>query len=138
MIRKHSIDPDVAAAASEALTIIDSKLNDLPPASSFDYGGHIIQIGDYNVCEACTRPIAEAQQAHTAITKHAESVDDPAIKEHLDVAASLLKAEADAATIRAQLHNGLGSEKIVNRLNGFKYDRGIGDDYSHSHHRGAE
>lgn len=138
MIRKHSIDPDVAAAASEALTIIDSKLNNLPPATSFDYGGHVMQIGDYDVCEACTRPIAEAQQAHAAITEHAESVNDPAIKEHLDVAASLLKAEADAATIRAQLHNGLGSEKIVNRLNGFKHDRGIGDDYSHSHHQGAE
>ena len=136
MIQSQSIDPDVAAAAGQALEIIDSELGKLPVAQSFDYGGHILNIGDYDVCEVCTRPIAEAQQAHDVLAKRAEETDDPAIREHIAIAANLLKAEADAATIRAQLHNGLGSEKIIDRLNGFKHDRGIYDDFSHTHHGG--
>jgi hypothetical protein len=132
-IQKQSIDPDVALAASQALEIIDDVLNKLPPADTFDYGGHMMKIGDYNVCEVCTRPIAEAQQAHFALMHRIEKMDDPEIREHIELAAQLLKHEADAAIIRAELHNGLGSEKIVDRLNGFKYDRHIQDNYEHSH-----
>lgn len=138
MIQNSSQDPDVALAAKKALEIIDSELGKLPVAESFDYGGHMLKIGEYGVCAACTQPIAEAQQAQTALSKRAEKLDDPEIREHIDLAAELFKTEAQAAIIRAELHNGIGSEKIINRLNGFKHDRGIKDDYGHSHHRGNE
>ncbi len=51
-------------------------------------------------------------------------------KEHAD------KLEAEAAKIRAELHNGQGSERIINRILGFLHDRDIHDSYSHSHHGG--
>ncbi len=134
MIQNQSIDPDVALAAKQALEIIDDVLGNLTPADTFDYGGHMMKVGAYDVCDTCTRPIAEAQQAHFALIHRAEKIDDPEIREHVDLAAQLLKLEADTAIVRAQLHNGIGSEKIVNRLNGFKHDRNIQDDYTHSHH----
>jgi hypothetical protein len=133
VINKQSNDPDVALAAKQALEIINSELDKLPVAESFDYGGHMLKIGEYGVCEVCTRPIAEAQQAHDALMKSVEKLDDPEIREHIELAAELFKLESDAAVIRAELHNGLGSEKIIDRLNGFKHDRKISDDYNHSH-----
>ena len=138
MINNRSIDPDVALAASQALEIINEELGKLPAAESFDYGGHLLKVGEYDVCQICTRPIAEAQQAHDVLEKRAEKTDDPSIREHLDLAAELFRVEAEAAVIRAELHNGLGSEKIIDRLNGFKHERKILDDYSHSHHQGAD
>ena len=136
-IKKQSTDPDVALAAQQALEIIDTELGKLPVAELFDYGGHMLKIGEYGVCEVCTRPIAEAQQAHDALVKRTEVLDDPEIREHIELVAELLKTEANAAIIRAELHNGLGSERIINRINGFLHDRSIHDDYSHSHHQGA-
>jgi len=138
MIQKQSQDPDVAVAAKQALEIIDRELSKLPAAASFDYGGHILKIGEYGVCDICTKPIAEAQQAQNALVQAAEKLDDTEVREHIELAAELFKTEAHAAIIRAELHNGLGSEKIINRLNGFKHDRNINDDYSHSHHRGND
>lgn len=135
-IQQNSIDPDVALAAEEALGVINEVLDKLPPAETFDYGGHMMKVGDYDVCEICTRPIAEAQQAQFALTHRAEKIDDPEIKAHLEVAIELFKHEAGAAIIRAELHNGLGSEKIVDRLNGFIHDRDIKDNYEHSHNKG--
>ena len=137
-ITPSSVDPDVAVAADQALAIIDEVLGKLKPAETFDYGGHMMRIGDYGVCEVCTRPIAEAQQAHFALMHRAEKNDDPAVREHIEVAANLLKHEAEAAIIRAQLHNGVGSEKIVNKLLGFIHDRNVHDTYDHSHHQGQE
>lgn len=135
-IKKQSIDSDVAQAAAQALKIIDEVLSKLSPARTFDYGGHMVRVGEYGVCEECTRPIAEAQQAHFALMHRAEKIDDPEVREHVDIAAELMKHEAAAAVVRAELHNGIGSEKIIDRLNGFKYDRKIQDDYAHSHHGG--
>jgi hypothetical protein len=120
------MDPDVALAAHQALDIINETLDKLSPAETFDYGGHLMHLGEYDVCEICTRPIAEAQQAQFALQHRAEKLDDPEIREHVEL----------AADIRAELHNGLGSEAIVDRLNGFRHDRGIRDDYGHSHHGG--
>jgi hypothetical protein len=131
------MDPDVALAAHQALDIINETLDKLSPAETFDYGGHLMHLGEYDVCEICTRPIAEAQQAQFALQHRAEKLDDPEIREHVELAAELFKKEAEAAVIRAELHNGLGSEAIVDRLNGFRHDRGIRDDYGHSHHGGA-
>jgi hypothetical protein len=136
MIKKHSDDPNVEAAAADALQIINEALAKLPKATTFDYGGHDLSIGEYEVCETCTIPIAEAQQAQHALTEAAENSEDPVIKEHLVLAAQLFKLEADAAVVRAELHNGMGTEKILNALLGYQYDRGIHDDYKHSHHQG--
>jgi hypothetical protein len=48
----------------------------------------------------------------------------------------LFLLEAQAAVIRAELHNGHGTEKILNNLLAFQYERHIGDAYQHSHHGG--
>jgi hypothetical protein len=135
-IQKQSVDPDVEAAATTALDVIDEVLTGLKQAETFDYGGHMMRIGEYGVCPQCTSPIAEAQQAQFALQHRAEKIDDPAVREHVDLASELMKREAEAAIIRAELHNGLGSEKIIDHLNKFKHDRHIHDEYSHSHHGG--
>lgn len=136
MIRSNSDDPDVEYAAAKAADIINDTLAELPRADTFDYGGHFISIGEYGVCEQCTRPIAEAQAAHEALEMRSAHSDDSEIREHLETAAQLFKLEADAAIIRAELHNGLGSEKIINQINGFLHERNVGDSYEHSHHGG--
>jgi hypothetical protein len=136
MIQKHSDDPDVVQAAAQALTIINDTLSQLPKAETFDYGGHNLKLGEYGVCDHCTMPIAEAQAAEKALRDKAKTLDDETIKEHLALAADLLKTEAGAATIRAEFHNGHGTEAILNRLLGYQYERHIGDDYQHSHHGG--
>lgn len=137
MIKTHSDDPDVAHAADLARGIIEEVLTSLPKASSFDYGGHILNIGDYDVCTRCTTPIAEAQAAEAALRAKAAEIEDETIQEHLILAAELFRLEAEAAIVRAEFHNGHGTEQILNRLLGFQYDRHIGDDYQHSHHQGA-
>lgn len=137
MIKTHSDDPDVAHAANVAAGIINDVLAALPKAETFDYGGHILKIGDYNVCEQCTIPIAEAQATEQALRKKADELNDETVKEHLNLAADLFQKEAEAAVIRAEFHNGQGTEQILNRLLGFQYDRHIGDDYQHSHHQGV-
>jgi hypothetical protein len=133
MIKQHSDDPDVYAAAEHAARIVREVLGSLPKATAFDYGGHQLKIGDYDVCHQCTEPIAEAQQACLALVRKADETTDPTVKEHLQLAAQLLKAEAQAAEIRAEFHNGHGSEAIVNELLGFIHDRAIFDTYDHHH-----
>jgi hypothetical protein len=135
MIQKHSDDPDVAAAAAQAAEIVRQVIDRLPKAEVFDYGGHELHIGEYGVCDRCTGPIAEAQQASDALLKRAEQADDT-VKEHIELAAALLHTEAAAAAMRAELHNGHGSEQILNELLGFIYRRNIHDSYDHSHNRG--
>lgn len=132
-IQESSFDPDVEAAAGQALEIIDEVLGGLKQAETFDYGGHMLRIGEYGVCPQCTMPIAEAQQAQFALLHRAEKIDDSAVREHVDLASELMKKEAEAAVIRAELHNGQGSEKIIDNLNKFKHERHIHDEYSHSH-----
>ncbi|HYH75032.1 MAG TPA: hypothetical protein VD735_03645 [Candidatus Saccharimonadales bacterium] len=138
MIQTHSHDPDVAAAAEQAAGVVRDVLASLPPAESFDYGGHILQLGDYGMCERCTRPIAEAQQAARALLDAADSLEDtdPTIAEHVELAGELLKLEAHAAEIRAEFHNGHNSEAIINTLLGYIHDRAIHDSYDHSHKQG--
>lgn len=136
MIKNHSDDPNVELAAKDALEIVKEVLAGLPKAESFDYGGQQLQLGEYDVCTVCTTSIAEAQQAHLALHNRAEGVDDPVIKEHLELAAQLFEKEAEIATIRAELHNGFGTERILNELLGFVYNRAIPDTYSHSHEQG--
>jgi len=134
MIKTHSDDPDVAQAAAEALKIIDTTLAKLPKAEGFDYGGHNLKVGEYEVCERCTTPIAEAQAVEATLRTEIELLDDPTIKEHLELAAKLFHAEAEAAIIRAEFHNGHGTEQILNRLLAYQYERHIDDEYHHSHH----
>jgi hypothetical protein len=136
MIKKQSDDPDVESAARQALQIVQEVLSQLPKADTFDYGGHELHIGDYEVCAICTGPIAEAQQANLALVKKAEQEEDPVVKEHLMLAAQLFKLEAESAIVRAQFHNGIGTEQILNVILGFQYDRSIHDDYKHSHGQG--
>jgi hypothetical protein len=136
MIKKHSDDPDVQAAAHQATDIVRQTLHDLMPANTFDYGGHILRLGEYDVCTRCTAPIAEAQQAHKALLDKAEKLDDETVAEHVLLAAELFRLEAEAAMIRAEFHNGHGSEKILNEVLGFVYDRNIHDSYDHSHNPG--
>jgi hypothetical protein len=136
MIKTHSDDPDVAAAALQAADIINEVLSKLPKAEIFDYGGHEMHIGEYGVCERCTAPIAEAQAASAALSDKAKHTEDETVREHLQLAADLLQHEAETAVLRAEFHNGQGSEAILNRLLGFQYERHIGDDYQHSHHGG--
>jgi len=136
MIKTHSDDPDIADAAAKALNIITRTLGSLPQASEFDYGGHSLHIGEYDVCQQCTTPIAEAQAAEKALRARAETLDDDTIKEHVTLAADLFQKEAEAAIIRADLHNGHSTEPILNKLLGHLYERHIGDDYQHSHHGG--
>lgn len=133
MIKTHSDDPNVVLAAEHAYNMIRETLSQLPKAASFDYGGHDLKIGEYQVCATCTQPIAEAQQANTALLAQAAHVRDPAIAEHLHLAAQLFKIEADAAIIRAEFHNGQGTETILNTILGFLYDRGVRDEYDHNH-----
>jgi len=136
MIKTHSDDPNVEHAAAEALTIIQDTLSKLPRAETFDYGGHQLKLGEYGVCERCTVPIAEAQQANLALEAKAETINDETVKEHLDLAAKLFNLEAEAAIVRAELHNGHGTENILNKLLAFQYERHVGDEYQHSHHGG--
>ncbi len=136
MIKKQSDDPDVGQAASIALEIINNVLSDLQKADSFDYGGHVLHIGDYGVCDVCTSPIAEAQQANMALTEAADKQDDSTIKEHIQLAAKLFNQEAESAIIRAEFHNGIGTEPILNTILGYLYDRNVHDDYKHSHGQG--
>lgn len=136
MIKKHSDDPDVAAAAAHALTIINDTLSQLPKAEAFDYGGHNLRLGEYDVCTTCTTPIAEAQAAEKALRNKADTLDDETVKEHLTLAADFFRREAESAAVRAELHNGHGTEPILNRLLGYQFERGIHDDYHHSHHNG--
>lgn len=138
MIKPHSDDPDVEQAAKDALDSINEVLAALPKAETFDYGGHNLKIGEYGVCVACTTPIAESQTAEKALLDKAERVEDETVKEHLVLAAHLLHTDAEAAIIRAEFHNGFGTEQILNRILGFEYDRHIGEDYRHSHHGGQE
>jgi hypothetical protein len=133
MIQPHSDDPDVAHAAGEAMKIIEKTVASLPTATGFDYGGHQMHLGDYGVCERCTSPIAEAQAAEAVLRTEMELVDDETIREHLELAAKLFRAEAEAATLRAELHNGHNTEPILDRILGFLYDRQVGDDYQHHH-----
>lgn len=138
MIKTHSDDPNVALAAKHAASIINETLAVLPKASSFDYGGHDLKIGEYEVCTICTQPIAEAQQANTALLAKADSVDDPVIQEHLRLAAQLFNTEAEAAIARAKFHNGHGTEPILNSILGFLYNRGVRDEYDHNHGDGEQ
>jgi hypothetical protein len=136
MIKQHSDDPDVEAAANKALKLIQKALADLPEAKTFDYGGHILHLGEYDVCKTCTSPIAEAQQAANTVAELAANEHDETVKEHLEIAAQLFRTEAEAAIIRAELHNGRGSEKILNTVLGYLYDHQVHDEYKHSHHQG--
>jgi len=137
MIKTHSDDPNVEAAAEQALDIVKAVLAELPKAETFDYGGHNLHLGEYEVCSICTRPIAEAQQVNRALLEKAKAIEDPVVKEHVVLAARLFNLEAEAAVIRAQFHNGLGTEKILNSLLAFQYERNIHDDYHHSHQQGS-
>lgn len=136
MIKKQSDDPDVVHAATQAYELINTTLNNLPKATTFDYGGHVLNIGDYDVCTYCTTAIAEAQQARVAIDKLSFDTEDLNLKEHFDIVSELFKTEAASATIRAQLHNGHNTENILNTVLRFNYDRNINDSYKHSHHQG--
>ena len=136
MIKTHSDDPNVADAAKQALDIINSTLAELPQASRFDYGGHDLTLGEYNVCRQCTMPIAEAQAAEHALHNVAQACKDDTVREHLQLAADFFALEASAAVVRAELHNGHGTEAIIDRLLGYQFERGIHDDYQHSHHAG--
>ncbi|HKU18614.1 MAG TPA: hypothetical protein VJP80_05040 [Candidatus Saccharimonadales bacterium] len=136
MIKQQSDDPDVAAAAGDALAVVQEVLAGLPKADTFDYGGHVMHVGDYGVCERCTSAIAEAQQASIELLERAETLSDEVVREHVQLAAQLLRLEAEAAQLRAELHNGQGSEPILNALLGFIYDRHIQDSYDHSHGQG--
>jgi HEAT repeat protein len=137
MIKKQSDDPDVEHAAKTALAVVQEVLTALPKAEAFDYGGHELHIGDYEVCGICTSPIAEAQQAHLALQKKADEEQDSVIKEHLMLAAKLFKLEAEEAIVRAEFHNGISTEPILNIILGYIYDRSIHDEYKHSHGEGA-
>ena len=137
MLQPHSNDPNVAEAAEQALRIIQTTLNGLELAKTYDYGGHLLQIGEYDVCKICTSPIAEAQQAQQALEKAAEAVTDETVREHVTLAAEFFRLEAEAAVVRAELHNGSGTEPIVNTLLGYQFERGIHDDYHHSHQSGV-
>lgn len=137
MIKTHSDDPDVAAAAKKALDIINQTLAGLPKAEGYDYGGHLLKLGEYDVCTTCATPIAEAQAAANALKDQAEKAEDASVKEHLQVASDFFRLEAEEAIVRAELHNGDGTEAIGDRLLGYQFERGIHDDYHHSHHGGT-
>ena len=77
----------------------------------------------------------EAQ--HSRLPVYRETLDDPVVKEHVTLAAQLFEKEAEAATIRAEFHNGHETEAILNALLGFHYERNIGETYEHSHKAGA-
>lgn len=133
MIQTHSHDPDVAAAARKATAIVRDVLRDLPPATMFDYGGHMLHLDEYGICVRCSAPIAEAQQASQALLQKADATADDTVAAHIRLAGDLLRLEAEAAQIRAELHSGHSSEPIINELLGFIYHRGLHDTYNHSH-----
>jgi hypothetical protein len=137
MIKKQSDDPNVTIAAKHALVIIQEVLSAQPQAGQFNYGGHELSVGDYDVCTICTRPIAEAQQLSESLRAKAETISDETVKEHVVLAAQLFEAEAQAAIIRAEFHNGHNTEPILNTLLGYQHDRSIHDSYEHSHSRNA-
>lgn len=136
MIKTHSDDPDVEAAAHRAAEIVQQVLRELPQAETFDYGGHNLHLGEYEVCTRCTAPIAEAQAAGLTLQRKAHAEKDPVVAEHLALAARLFRLEGDIAAIRAELHNGQGSERILNELLAFTHERQIHDSFDHSHHGG--
>jgi len=138
MIKSHSDDPDVKQAAEDALIIINEVLGSLPKAETYDYGGHDLKLGEYGVCTMCATPIAEAQAAERGLLERAKKIEDETVREHIEMAAQLFHADAQLATLRAELHNGSGTEAILNRILGFEYDHHIGEDYHHSHHGGQE
>jgi hypothetical protein len=138
MIKTHSDDPDVAAAAREAAEIVQRVLRGLGAAETYDYGGHQLRLGEYDTCIRCTGPIAEAQQAEQALRKAAEDLENEEVKEHVELAAELFRLEGEAAKIRAELHNGQDSELVVNELLAFIHDHNIGDSYDHTHHGGTQ
>jgi flavin-binding protein dodecin len=137
MIKTHSDDPNVAEAAAKALQIINDTLAKLPKAEVFDYGGHNLKLGEYDVCTTCTTPIAEAQAAQNALHAIAEQTTDETMQEHLQLASEFFRQEAEEAVLRAEFHNGHGTEPILDRLLGYQFERGIHDDYHHSHDGGA-
>ena len=134
MIKKQSDDPNVSEAAEQALAIIKEVLADQPNAGQFNYGGHDLNLGDYNVCITCASSIAEAQQVAESLFEKAKTIEDDTVKEHIVLAAQLFETEAQAAIIRAEFHNGHNTEPILNILLGYIYDRKIHDEYEHSHH----
>jgi hypothetical protein len=136
MIRKKSDDPDVLEAAHSAERIVKFELKHLPQATKFDYGGHMLKLDDYGMCTRCSGQIAEAQTAFNHLSAAAKRITDPTVREHVDLAAHLFFLEAEAAKIRAELHNGHGTEPILNEILGFLHDRTIHDSYDHSHHGG--
>jgi hypothetical protein len=136
MIKKYSNDPNVSAAAKHALVIVKKILASQPTAEGFDYGGNELKVGEHDVCTTCTIPIAEAQQLAKSLRLKAGSLDDEVVKEHLELAAKLFEAEAEAAIIRAEFHNGHNTEPILNELLGYQHQRSIHDTYEHSHGEG--
>jgi hypothetical protein len=138
MIKTHSDDPDVRKAAKTALGIINEVLGELAKAETYDYGGHILKVGEYGVCTICSGAIAETQAAERALLERAKKVEDETVREHLDIAAQLFRSEAASAMLRAELHNGQATEPILNRILGFLYDRHVPDQYTHSHHGAQE
>ncbi|MBC7581773.1 hypothetical protein H7097_02790 [Aeromicrobium sp.] len=137
MIKKQSDDPNVTAAAERALHIIQEVLAAQPKAVEFNYGGHKLKLGEYDVCENCTAPIAEAQQLAASLRYKCAYIDDDTVKEHIELAAELFDTEAQAAIIRAEFHNGHNTEAILNALLGYQHQRSIHDSYEHSHNGAA-
>lgn len=133
MTNKYSEQTKITAAAKEAAEIVKQVLKTLSAAKTFDYGGHELKLGDFDMCVECTRSIAEAQQSYAALMKKTKTLEDETVKEHVELAAELMKLEADAAVIRAELHSGHGSEPIINELLGFIYNRNIHDKPEHFH-----
>jgi hypothetical protein len=133
MIKKHSDDPNVTVAAEQALTIIQEVLGAQPSAQEFNYGGHELKLGEYDVCTTCSVPIAEAQQVAASLLAKAETVTNETVKEHVILAAQLFETEAQAAIIRAELHNGHNTEPILDELLGYQHQRDIHDSYEHHH-----
>lgn len=138
MIKKHSDDPNVAEAAEKALVLVREVLAAQPKAEQYNYGGHELKLGEYDVCTVCAGAIAEAQQTAEALRAKAETIDDQTVREHLDLAAQLFETEAQAATIRAEFHNGHNTEPILNGLLGYQYQRSIHDTYEHNHSGGKQ
>ena len=138
MIKKHSDDPDVVDAAERAKSIVREVLAAQPKAEKYNYGGHELKLGEYDVCTACTGPIAEAQQLAEALRARAGNVEDETVKEHVDLAAQLFETEAHAAVIRAEFHNGHNTEPILDELLGYQHLRNIHDSYEHHHGGGAQ
>jgi hypothetical protein len=138
MIKKQSDDPNVTAAAEHAHNIIKEVLGSQSKAEEFNYGGHELKLGDYDVCITCTVPIAEAQQLAKALHEKANSLQDETVREHVELAALLFEAESQAAVIRAEFHNGHNTEPILNELLGYQHERSIHDTYEHSHDGGAK